>query len=51
MAPTSYGGLVHRANVQRGDCVLVHAAVGGVGLAAVQIGKNNGSDGNCDGGH
>lgn len=38
-APTSYGALVHRANVRTGDYVLVHAAAGGVGLAAVQIAK------------
>ncbi|PCH07109.1 Polyketide synthase, enoylreductase [Penicillium occitanis (nom. inval.)] len=38
-APTSYGGLVTRANVQAGEWVLVHAAAGGVGLAAVQIAK------------
>lgn len=42
-APTSYGGLVHRANVQAGDWVLVHAAAGGVGLAAVQIAKGKGA--------
>ncbi|KAH8899314.1 thioredoxin reductase-like protein [Thozetella sp. PMI_491] len=38
-APTSYGGLVVRAGVKAGDYVLVHAAAGGVGLAAVQIAK------------
>lgn len=38
-APTSYAALVHRAGVKRGDFVLVHAAAGGVGLAAVQIAK------------
>lgn len=38
-APTSYCGLVTRANVQRGETVLVHAAAGGVSLAAVQIAK------------
>jgi NADPH2:quinone reductase len=42
-APTSYGGLVHRAKVQPGDWVLVHAAAGGVGLAAVQIAKARGA--------
>ncbi|KAI2366983.1 hypothetical protein LOY89_005799 [Ophidiomyces ophidiicola] len=41
--PTSYGGLVHRAKVQKGDWVLVHAAAGGVGLAAVQIAKAKGA--------
>jgi NADPH:quinone reductase-like Zn-dependent oxidoreductase len=35
-APTSYGALVVRAGVKKGDTVLVHAAAGGVGLAAVQ---------------
>jgi NADPH2:quinone reductase len=38
-APTSYGALVNRAGVKEGDVVLVHAAAGGVGLAAVQIAK------------
>lgn len=38
-APTSYAGLVIRANIKAGDWVLVHAAAGGVGLAAVQIAK------------
>jgi NADPH2:quinone reductase len=38
-APTSYGALVIRAGVKKGDWVLVHAAAGGVGLAAVQIAK------------
>lgn len=42
-APTSYGGLVHRARVQPGEWVLVHAAAGGVGLAAVQIAKAMGA--------
>ena len=35
---TSYVGLVHRANLRAGETLLVHAAAGGVGLAAVQIG-------------
>ena len=34
---TSYFGLVHRAATRPGETVLVHAAAGGVGLAAVQI--------------
>ncbi|CAH0056526.1 unnamed protein product [Clonostachys solani] len=38
-APTSYGALVVRAGIKAGDIVLVHAAAGGVGLAAVQVAK------------
>jgi NADPH2:quinone reductase len=37
--PTSYAGLVFRADLRRGEDLLVHAAAGGVGIAAVQIGK------------
>jgi NADPH2:quinone reductase len=37
--PTAYAGLVHRGRLQAGEWLLVHAAAGGVGLAAVQIGK------------
>ena len=36
---TSYFGLVYRTNLQPGETLLVHAAAGGVGLAAVQIGR------------
>lgn len=36
---TSYFGLVHRAAIQAGETALIHAAAGGVGLAAVQIAK------------
>ncbi|PVU88420.1 hypothetical protein BB559_002413 [Furculomyces boomerangus] len=36
---TSYAGLVFRANLKPGETVLVHAAAGGVGIAAVQIAK------------
>lgn len=35
--PTSYEGLVGRAHTQPGEWVLVHAAAGGVGIAAVQV--------------
>jgi NADPH2:quinone reductase len=37
--PTSYAALIFRANLQAGETLLVHAAVGGVGSAALQIGK------------
>jgi NADPH2:quinone reductase len=37
--PTSYAALVYRAHIAPGENLLVHAAAGGVGLAAVQIGK------------
>ena len=36
--PTSYAALVFRAALAAGETLLVHAAAGGVGLAAVQIG-------------
>mgnify|MGYP001813933404 FL=1 len=35
---TSHVALVHRARLKAGETLLVHAAAGGVGLAAVQIG-------------
>ncbi len=37
--PTSYAGLVYRAHLAQGETLLVHAAAGGVGSAAVQIGR------------
>jgi NADPH2:quinone reductase len=37
--PTSHVGLVQRANLQAGESLLIHAAAGGVGIAAIQIGK------------
>jgi NADPH:quinone reductase len=37
--PTSYAALVFRAGLRSGESLLVHAAAGGVGIAAVQIGK------------
>src|SRR5881296_4357211 len=36
---TAWCGLVHRAGLRRGETLLVHGAAGGVGLAAVQLGK------------
>ena len=39
----------HPLNVQKGDWLLVHGAAGGVGLAAVEIGKSLG--GGANGGH
>ena len=40
---TAYIGLVRVAQVRRGECVLVHAAAGGVGLAAVQLAASFGA--------
>ncbi|KAI8147335.1 hypothetical protein BJV82DRAFT_664581 [Fennellomyces sp. T-0311] len=37
--PTSYAGLVVRGKLHAGQYCLVHAAAGGVGIAAVQIAK------------
>ncbi|KDE04694.1 NADPH2:quinone reductase [Microbotryum lychnidis-dioicae p1A1 Lamole] len=37
--PTSYAALVYRAEIKKGEYLLVHAAAGGVGMAALQIGK------------
>jgi len=37
--PTSYAGLVWRGELREGETLLVHAAAGGVGMAAVQIGR------------
>lgn len=42
--PTSYAALVTRAKIRPGEWVLVHAAAGGVGLAAVQIAKAFGAN-------
>jgi NADPH2:quinone reductase len=36
---TAWCGLVHRAALKRGETLLVHAAAGGTGLAAVQLGR------------
>jgi len=37
--PTSYAGLIDRGGLREGETLLVHAAAGGVGVAAVQIGR------------
>ncbi|UII24696.1 NADP-dependent oxidoreductase [Fulvivirga maritima] len=42
-ALTAYQDLVHQANVQAGQRVVVHAAAGGVGHFAVQIAKSLGA--------
>lgn len=36
---TAYVGLAYQGRLQAGDVLLVHGAAGGVGLAAIQIGK------------
>src|SRR5205809_758887 len=36
---TAYNALVDRARIERGEVLLVHGAGGGVGLAAVDLGK------------
>lgn len=41
---TAYRSLVGRARVRAGECLLVHGASGGVGVAAVQIGRALGLD-------
>lgn len=43
VALTAYQALVHNADVQQGQTVLVHAASGGVGHIAVQIAKHLGA--------
>ncbi len=41
---TAYYGLVDLAGLQAGERVLVHAAAGGVGMAAVQLAKHLGAE-------
>ncbi|NET14152.1 MAG: SDR family NAD(P)-dependent oxidoreductase, partial [Okeania sp. SIO1H6] len=41
---TAYYGLQHLAKIQPGERVLIHAAAGGVGQAAVQIAQNAGAE-------
>jgi NADPH2:quinone reductase len=40
---TAYYGLVDRARIKPGETLLVHGAAGGVGLAAVELGKAYGA--------
>lgn len=40
---TAYYALVHRANIQKGEVLLVHAGAGGVGSAAIQLGLAKGA--------
>jgi NADPH:quinone reductase-like Zn-dependent oxidoreductase len=41
---TAYQALTHMANLRRGERVLIHAAAGGVGLAAIQLAKLVGAE-------
>ncbi|MEU3256098.1 type I polyketide synthase [Streptomyces sp. NPDC006997] len=41
---TAYYGLVDLAGLRRGERLLVHAAAGGVGMAAVQLARHLGAD-------
>ena len=41
---TAYYGLVDLAGLSRGESVLIHAAAGGVGMAATQIARHLGAD-------
>jgi NADPH2:quinone reductase len=41
---TAYYGLVDRARIKPGETLLVHGAAGGVGLAAVELGKVYGAN-------
>lgn len=43
-ATTAYHSLVHRAGLKAGEVLLVHGAAGGMGLAAVQLGKHLGAE-------
>jgi len=41
---TAYAGLIRYGNLQAGEKVLLHAAAGGVGIAATQIAKHLGAE-------
>jgi NADPH:quinone reductase len=38
-APVSYGALISRGKLKKGETILIHAAAGGLGLMAVQIAR------------
>ncbi|RZS76825.1 acyl transferase domain-containing protein [Phyllobacterium myrsinacearum] len=40
----AYFGLIEKANLKRGDKVLIHSATGGVGLAAIQVARMVGAE-------
>jgi len=40
---TAYVGLIRRGQLQRGETLLVHGASGGVGIAAIELGKAMGA--------
>lgn len=42
--PTAYYGLCHFGQIKSGDRVLIHAAAGGIGLAAIQIAQEVGAE-------
>ncbi len=42
-ATTAYHSLVHRAQLRKREVLLVHGAAGGVGMAAVQLGRHLGA--------
>ncbi|MDY6988818.1 MAG: type I polyketide synthase [Thermodesulfobacteriota bacterium] len=41
---TAYYGLHHKASIRPGDRVLIHAAAGGVGMAAVRLAQSAGAE-------
>jgi len=41
---SAYHGIVRLANLRRGEKILIHAAAGGVGLAAIQIARRIGAE-------
>ncbi|XP_033122547.1 probable polyketide synthase 1 [Anneissia japonica] len=47
---TSYHSLVERANLQKGETVLIHSACGGVGLSAIQVARMVGANIICTAG-